>query len=92
MPVWNYESKQIQILEVTQKGIQKTIATLAKNTKWGTPVNFDILIEKTGEGLDTEYSVTPEPKEPLEESIKKAFADANINLEALYDGGDPFAK
>lgn len=90
MPVWNYEAKQVQILSITQKGIQKTLATLAKNPKWQTPLGYDILIVRTGEGLETEYSVTPEPKEELAEEIKEVWDKLTIRLEALYEGADPF--
>ena len=92
MPVWNYEIQQVQILEITQKGLQKTLASLAKHPKWGTPLGYDLLVERSGEGLETEYSLTPEPKEALDPEIQTVFNRLTINLEALYDGADPFAE
>ena len=91
--VWNYQLKTVQILELTQKSIMTSIKSLVDNPKWGDPKKYDIAITKIGEGMDTEYSVQGEPpiSEPSNE-IKSAFASKNINLEALFDGEDPFAK
>ena len=91
--VFNYQTKSIQILELTQKSIMIAIKSLVDNPKWGDPKQYDIAITKIGEGLDTEYSVQGEP--PIAEpdvSIKALFLAKPINLEALFDGGDPFAK
>jgi hypothetical protein len=65
---------------------------LVDNPKWGVPQNYDIAITKTGEGMDTEYTVQGEPPiaEPSEE-IKAAFAAKYVNLEALFVGADPFS-
>src|SRR5687768_7065007 len=59
--VWNYKMKMVQILEITQKGIMTPIKALVDNPKWGDPKKYDIAITKTGEGLDTEYTVQGEP-------------------------------
>jgi len=40
-------------------------------------------------GMETEYNVMPEPKTPIDEEIIEE--SKKINLEALYDGADPFA-
>lgn len=92
--VWNYQLKLIQILELTQKSIMTYIKqALVDNPKWGDPKMYDITIHKTGEGLDTEYTVAGEP--PLEqpsEDIKTAFMDKPINLEKLFSSEDPFAQ
>jgi len=96
MVVWNRNAKpkaKLQILEITQRGIQKAIKALNKSKAWGNPIGangYDILVNKEGEGIETEYSVTPSPKEKLDSSIIKEFKEANINLEALFDGDDPF--
>ena len=89
--VYNYQDKRIQILEITQKGIQKDILALTKNPKWGTPKDFDIMVIRTGEGLDTDYSTQAQPKEKLDEGITQLYKDMNINLDLLFSGEDPFA-
>lgn len=92
MPVWNYNKELVQILEITQKGIMKVVANLARNPKWGSPKGYDLVVDRQGEGLETEYSVTPEPKEELSKEIAQVYAVHNINLAALYEGKDPFGS
>lgn len=89
--VWNYQTKSVQILELTQKSIMSVIKALVDNPKWGDPKMYDIAITKSGEGLETEYITQGEPPiaEPSEE-IKSAYAKKPINLEALFTGEDPF--
>jgi hypothetical protein len=91
MPVWNYKEERIQVLEITQKGIQKTLRALAKDVDWGSPTSYDIVVTKTGQKLETEYSVSPKPAKKLDAGITKLFEDMQINLPALFIGGDPFA-
>jgi hypothetical protein len=91
-PVWNYATESVQILELTQSTIHRAITALVKNDKWGDPKEYDIVVTKTGEKLDTEYQVTPNPKEALPEHIKALYKDTYINLEALYAGGNPFEE
>lgn len=90
--VWNYEAKRIQILEVSQKSIQTQMKALIDNTKWGNPKNYDVTITRKGSTMnDTKYTVMPNPHTPVEDEIALAFTKAKVNLEALYDGADPFS-
>ena len=90
--VWNYATNSVQILEITQKTIQTAIKALVKNKKWGDPKGFDISVTRTGENLDTEYSVMPNPHSEIPQEAVDSMMKKNINLEALFDGGDPFAS
>ena len=92
MPVYNYRTDQIEILEITQKGIQKAIKSLVNDSDWGSPINYDIVINKKGQKLETEYQVMPKPAKQLDPGIKQAFEDMFINLNALYEGKDPFKE
>ena len=58
---------------------------------WGDPKEYDISIVKTGEGMETRNSTVPKPKKAATKEIQQAFADAEINLMALFSGDDPFA-
>lgn len=90
-PVFNYQQKKVQVLELTQKTIMLAIKSLVDNPKWGDPQMYDIAITKVGEGMDTEYSVQGEPPIGKPEPSVQALAKAKpINLEALFDGKDPF--
>ena len=90
--VYNYEAQKIQILELTQKGIMKTIHGLVKNPKWGDPKGYDITVTRVGTGLDTEYGAVPNPHTPLAGETKEQYEKLNIDLDGLYSGKDPFGK
>jgi hypothetical protein len=89
--VWNYNESRIQILELTQKSIMEGIKALVDNKKWGDPKGFDITVTKVGEGLNTEYTVMPNPHSPMPDDAIKGMETKKITLAALYDGKDPFA-
>jgi hypothetical protein len=91
MLVWNYEEKKIQILELTQVGLRKELITLAKDEDWGDPRSYDLKIVRSGEKFDTTYAMTPSPHKKRGEEINTAVKQMDVNLEALFDGGDPFA-
>ena len=93
MAVWDYQEEKIRILEITQKGIQRTLRALSKDPDWGTPVQtYDIVVTRKGKTLnDTEYSVLPKPAKKLDEGILQMYKDMTIDLTALYRGEDPFA-
>ncbi len=89
--IWNYETNTIQIMEITQKTIMRAIKALVDNKKWGAPQNYDLTITKTGEGLETEYSVMPNPKSEVQAEIVEEYKNKPVNLEALFSGNDPFS-
>ena len=91
MIIWNYKAKCIQILEITQVGIQNKIQSLSKDEEWGAPFFYDLKIIKEGSGKETVYVVNPSPKKPLTEEQQKASLEKRINLEALFSNGDPYA-
>ena len=91
--IWNYGAKKIQIMEITQKGIMQGIKGYTRKEKWGSPVGtngYDIVVTKTGAGMETRYAVTVEPKEKLTPEIMKAYDTTTVNLEALFSNDDPF--
>lgn len=84
--VVNYAEGKLQVMEITQTTIMAAIEALVSNPKWGKPQGYDIVVNATGDGLDREYAVVPEPHTKAPEADIK-----NVSLEALFDGGDPFA-
>ena len=89
--VWNYESSRVQILELSQKTIQTQMKALIDNAKWGNPKSYDITITRKGTGMqDTEYAVMPNPHTSVSSEIVEKYAKAKINLDALFEGFDPF--
>ena len=88
--VWNYEAKQIQVWEITQRTIQDTLQQLTNDADFGHPINYDLKITRKGEGLETTYSMVP-MSTPLSEEVQDAIENNTVNLEALLTGDNPFA-
>lgn len=91
MPVWNFKTKRVQILEITQKGIQKKLRALTRDKEWGTPLGYNITVIREGDNMmNTEYEVIPSPHSKAPVEAVKQLEEMNLNLEALFDGEDPF--
>jgi len=89
--VWDYKKEAIGILQITQKGIQYSIMALVENKDWGDPKEYDIVVTRKGEGLETEYNVMPCPKKQVDEIADATMLETPIKLESLYTGDDPFS-
>lgn len=89
--VYNYREDQIQIMEITQATIRRQIEALCSDKDWGSPYHYDIKIIRSGESMDTEYTVNPVPHKPLDIKITDSFYKRPCNLEALFSGDDPFS-
>ena len=89
--VYNYDEKRVQILQLTQKGIMKWMQSLIKNPKWGHPKGYDIVINRVGSGFDTEYTPVANPHTTIDPKIQEQFEKMKINLDALFEGLDPFS-
>jgi hypothetical protein len=90
MIVYNYDTKSIQIWQPTQKTILTALQQLVENDDWGDPRGYNITINRSGDGLETEYAVQPSPHTELAPAIVQAYRDKKIHLGALYSGGNPF--
>jgi hypothetical protein len=86
--VWNYSTEQVEILETDKATIIGQIFDIEANEDWGDSKGFDLTISRSGEGMETKYSILP--------SNQKAFKCpedwSGVNLNALFDGTDPFAS
>ncbi len=90
--VYNYKTKAIQILQITQSRVQKGIQALAASPDWGSPFKYDITVTKSGAQLLTKYAVVPSPPAEASNEVKEAYkAKSPINVKALLANGDPFA-
>lgn len=81
---------QVKIMEITQSSIQDGIMSYQADESWGDPREYDLCINRKGKELDTSYTIKAYPKAPLTEEQQNAYQEANINLEALFSGDDPF--
>jgi hypothetical protein len=88
--VYNYRDKAVNILQLTQSSIQNEISALSKDEDWGDPMKYDIKVTRTGEGLSTEYTVSPKPHKALSKEVKDAYKNTPVDLTALFTGDNPF--
>lgn len=88
--VWNYKQSRMQILEITQKSVMSAIENLVRDEDWGSPKGYDLKVNRTGEGLDTEYAVSPKPKTPVKIEIQSQFENTPFDLTLLFVNDDPF--
>ena len=91
MIVWSYAESKLMILEIAQAGLKDKIIELAEDADWGDPRKYDVSIVRNGEGLETSYVMTPKPMKKRSAEINDAVSSMNINLLALFEGGDPFS-
>ena len=68
----------------------QSIVALTKDPEWGSPFHYNIKVDKQGEKLDTKYSVIASPPSELTEEIIAMYKQTPVNLDALYEGEDPF--
>jgi len=80
-----------KILEIRQKTIRRAILELARDEEdWGDPRGYDIAITRSGQMLDTKYVVIAKPPELPTQEMLDAVADAKIDLQVIWEGGQPF--
>lgn len=90
MIIWNYNEEKIQILQISQATIRKSLEKLCRDSDWGLPYFYDIKITKEGQSVDTEYSVNPIAPKPIDQRIIDEFNLRPVYLDALFEGADPF--
>lgn len=89
--VWNFQTKKIEILSITQATVQGPMQDLIESEEYGDPRGYSITVTKKGENLETEYTVMPSPPQETPAEILKAVKAEKIDLEQLFTGGNPFS-
>lgn len=89
-PVYNFNDHKVQILVLKQKTIRRAMQKMLDNKKWGDPKDYNFVVSKEKNGDKTEYFVSVEPKEPLDQSIIEKFQSLNLDMQVWFRGDDPF--
>ena len=84
------KDSRIKICELTQASIMQAIKALVDNSDWGDPKEYDITVSRSGEGLDTKYTVQPSPHKDLTSDEVELINNTKVNLNALFTGENPF--
>ena len=92
LPVYNFEDRQIQVLVFKQKTIMRELTMLSKSEDWGSPLDYNLTINRIKEGDKISYSVQPAPPKANPKILVDEWNELqkNFDLEALFTGGDPF--
>lgn len=89
--VWNYKTEAIEVLELDKQTVIADLYKYAADEDWGHPKHYDIVIAKSGSGMDTEYSFIAKPKKAPAQVIIDAFVENPIDLnQLLVENGNPF--
>ena len=67
--------------------MQSKLLELDRNSEWGNLLDYDVIVTRSGEGMDTTYSVTPCPKSKLDSNVAdllKTFKE-NYNPEEVFE-------
>lgn len=90
--IWNYNLECLQVVEFTQRSIQNQIMAYYEDEDFGDPKGYDLKINKSGKDLDTKYQIKALGKSEVVPEIMEEYLTAGIDLEQLFEGGDPFGK
>lgn len=89
-PVFNYQTENIEILEVTQVTIMQGIQDYLDDADYGHPTGYDLNVIRDESTEKVKYRVKAKPPKAIDPGITQAYEEMNINLNALYESKDPF--
>jgi len=94
MPVYNFDIKRIQVLSMTQKGLQKELDEISQVEEYGDMTEWDFIMTKAATVSPDMYGLRPVPrKKGTQEAIDAAWNEAVTNgfdITRLLTGGHPF--
>ena len=94
VPVYNYESSSVQIMQLSQKSLQNELDDISQMEDYANLLEHDFVLGKEGNGLNTEYSLRPVTrKKGADKTIGGAWAEAQesgFEIGRLLTGENPF--
>lgn len=75
---------EFKLLEIVQQPIQEAIRKLAAQEEYGDVKNFDVVVEKSGSGLQTRYQTMPMPPKALTKEEKEIVKNNPLNLANMF--------
>ena len=90
--VWDYDDSEFKILELTQISVLKQLAKYLADEDYGDWSQYDIKIARDQKGEKITYTLLAAPPKPVKPEIFKQYESMpEVNLDALYEGKDPWA-
>lgn len=95
--VWNFDDESVQVFSANQKTLIADIERLTSDEDYSDLAQWDLKITRTGKGTDTKYHAAFVPTKRSNTKVAQQVIEAwdvvckaGADLEALYDGGNPF--
>lgn len=104
MMIWDYKQEEkvraseeelplkvcLKILHIPQVSIRRSLEEHSADPDLGPLFSYDIEVKRSGEGLQTKYGVFPLPPTEVPDYIIPIYKENRCNLEAIFDGQDPW--
>lgn len=97
--VYDFDAECIKVFSANQKTLLADIERLCSDEDYADLSRWDMKITRTGRGTDTKYHAAMVPTKRSSDKVAKAVTEAwdaavaaGADLEALYDGGNPFGQ
>jgi len=94
MPVYNFDIKRIQVLSITQKGLQKELDEISQVEEYGDMTEWDFIMTKAATVSPDMYGLRPVPrKKDTQAAVDAAWDEAvknGFDITRLLTGGHPF--
>ena len=94
MPIYNFDIKRIQVLSMTQKGLQKELDEISQVEEYADMTEWDFIMTKAATVSPDMYGLRPVPrKKDTQETIDAAWDEAvknGFDITRLLTGGHPF--
>ena len=94
MPIYNFDIKRVQVLSLTQKGLQKELDEISQVEEYSDMTEWDFIMTKAATVSPDMYGLRPVPrKKDSQAAVDAAWNEAVSNgfdITRLLTGGHPF--
>lgn len=95
--VYDFDAEAVRVFSANQKTLIADLDRLVSYEDYADLTQWDLCVGRTGTGTDTKYHAAMVPTKRGTEKVAKAVIEAwdaacagGADLEALFDGGNPF--
>ena len=96
VPVYNHDTSKVQILQLSQKSIIRELDSISQMEDYSNLLEWDFVLVKEGNGLNTEYSLRAVPRkkntEPTVQEAWKEVQAGGFDISRLLSGTNPFKE
>ena len=96
VPVYNHDTSKVQILQLSQKSIIRELDSISQMEDYSNLLEWDFVLGKEGNGLNTEYSLRAVPRkkntEPTVQEAWKEVQAGGVDISRLLSGTNPFKE